>query len=82
MPKDTNCKKNIFNYLIEKKQSTWPTRQYVFDSLTTAIDIDQLVVARDDKRFRFRIFLIPANKTKEVDLTPIVKKIFKGSLKI
>ncbi len=54
----------------------------MFDSLTTAIDIDQLVVARDDKRFRFRIFLIPANKTKEVDLTPIVKKIFKGSLKI
>ncbi len=33
MPKDTNCKKIIFNYLIEKKQNTWPTRQYVFDSL-------------------------------------------------
>jgi len=52
MPKDTNCKKIIFNYLIEKKQNTWPTRQYVFDSLTNAIGIDKLVVARDDKRFR------------------------------
>jgi len=65
---------------LKTKQNTWPTRQYVFDSLTTAIDIDQLVVARVDKRFRFRIFFIPANKTKEVDLTPIVEKIFRGKV--